>query len=259
LARRAGALLLDGLPRRHDNVTTKSSATDMVTDMDRASEALIVDGLLAARPDDAILAEEGSGRPGTSSVRWVIDPLDGTTNYLYGHGNFAVSIAAEIDGVTQVGVVAHPVAQEVFTAIRDGGASCNGEPIRPSRLDDCAAALVSTGFGYDPERRAAQAAVLAGVISRVRDVRRNGAAAIDLCWVGCGRLDAHYEAGLQPWDVAAGALIVTEAGGRVVGLDGEEPRSESILAATPELIAPLLSILNEAGVQQIARHASGGA
>ena len=248
LARRAGALLLDGRAGRRAGLATKSSGTDMVTDMDRASEALIVDGLRQARPDDAVLAEEGSGHDGGGSgVRWVVDPLDGTTNYLYGHPCFAVSIAAEVDGTAAVGVVADPSRDEVFTAVRGGGAFCNGRPVQPSGLEDACTALVSTGFGYQPERRRRQAEVLAQILPHVRDVRRNGAAAIDLCWVACGRLDAHYESPLEPWDVAAGELIAREAGAATLALDGGPPSPSSILAVTPGVAEPLLRLLQEAG------------
>ena len=245
-ARAAGAVLLDGLGRAHQSVGTKTSGTDMVSEMDRAAEALIVGQLLAARPDDAILAEEGSSRPGTSGVRWVIDPLDGTTNYLYGHPRWAVSIAAEVAGRVEVGVVADPSVDEVFTAWLGGGAWCNGRPIRNSGKDELATALVGTGFAYIPERRAEQAQMVATVIPRVRDIRRSGVASLDLCWVACGRLDGYYEIGLQPWDVAAGALIASEAGAAVSGAHGGPPSGASVLAAAPDLAPLLLELLASA-------------
>ena len=247
LARDAGALLVDGQQRVRVDEATKTSATDMVTDMDRASEALVVEGLVRARPDDAILAEEGAGREGTSGVRWVIDPLDGTTNYLYGNPNFAVSIAAEIDGEGKVGVVLDPARDELFTAVAGRVAHLNGEVIAVSGGDDLAQALVATGFSYLAERRADQARVLAAVLPAVRDIRRSGAATLDLCWVACGRVDAYFERGLQPWDLAAGAVVATEAGARVEGLDGPVPGSGSVLAATPALAGPLRLLLGGAG------------
>jgi myo-inositol-1(or 4)-monophosphatase len=247
LARDAADLLWDGMASLRSEVDTKTSATDMVTDMDRASESLLVEGLARARPDDAVLAEEGASRSGSSGVRWVIDPLDGTTNYLYGHPSFAVSIAAEVDGRPVVGVVADPSRNELFTAVAGGGAHRDGEPIHVTDGDQLSSALVATGFSYLPERRATQAAVLSTVLPAVRDVRRCGAASLDLCWVGCGRVDAYYEAGLQPWDLAAGLVVATEAGARVEGLEGPVPESGSVVAAAPALLEPLRELLRQAG------------
>src|SRR5690606_31146744 len=176
VALRAARLRVGRVGRARATVETKSSATDMVSEMDRAAEHLIVDALLGARPDDGIVAEEGSSRPGTSGVRWVVDPLDGTTNYLYGLPGWAVSIAAEDDGGVVAGVVVDGVQGEVFSATRGGGARLDGEPITCSAKDDPATALVGTGFGYDPRRRAAQGAVVAELLPRVRDIRRRGAA-----------------------------------------------------------------------------------
>ena len=246
LACDAAALLRDGARGRRSDVTTKTSATDMVTDMDRASEALIVEGLARARPDDAVLGEEGASRPGSSGVRWVIDPLDGTTNYMYGHVGYAVSIAAEADGRTVVGVVADVSRAELFSATVGGGAHRDGVPIAVSGASDLSSALVATGFSYLPERRARQALLLRTVLPGVRDVRRVGAASLDLCSVACGRVDGYYEAGLQPWDLAAGALIAAEAGASVEGLDGPVPESGSVLAATPALVGPLRDLLRTA-------------
>ena len=168
----------------------------MVSEMDRASERLIVSSLLAARPGDGIVGEEGSESAGTSGVRWVIDPLDGTTNYLYDLPGWNVSIAAEDAAGAVAGVVADAVRGEVFTATRGGGAFRDGEPIACSAAADLGTALVGTGFGYDAGRRARQGEVLAGVLPRVRDIRRSGAAALDLCSVACGRLDGYFERGL---------------------------------------------------------------
>jgi myo-inositol-1(or 4)-monophosphatase len=247
VARRAGDLLLAGAGEVRVDVSTKSSGTDMVSEMDRASEALVVEGILAERPDDGILGEEGASRPGTSGVRWVVDPLDGTTNYLYGHPTWAVSVAAEVDGRVVAGVVAAPGLRETFTAALGGGAWLNGAPIAVSGGADLATALVGTGFGYLAERRARQAAVLPELLPLVRDIRRNGVASLDLCWVACGRLDAYFEYGGQPWDVAAGLLIATEAGAAAFGLDGGPPKSESVMVATPAVSRPLIDLLIRAG------------
>jgi myo-inositol-1(or 4)-monophosphatase len=259
VAERAGGLLLEGLHRRRTLVETKSTATDMVSEMDRASEALIVEALLAARPDDGIVGEEGSARDGTSGVRWVIDPLDGTTNYLYAHPGWAVSIAAEIDTEidTEIetgserrviaGVVLDPVHGDLFTATLGGGARRNGEPTACSGQREMAHALVATGFGYQPVRRGAQAQVLVGLLPHVRDIRRMGAAAVDLCSVACGRVDAYFERGLAWWDLAAGALIAAEAGAIVSSLDGGPVVPGSVLAAAPGIATPLRDRLSALG------------
>ena len=243
-AQRAGGLLLEG--RRAGGITvaaTKSSPTDVVTAMDRAAERVILETVLAARPDDGLLGEEGDDRPSRSGVRWVVDPLDGTVNYLYDLPGWSVSIAAEHDGAVVVGVVLVPLAGELFTAVRGEGAWRDGRPIRCRsgvRLDR---ALVGTGFGYGAAARAVQAEVLRTVLPRVRDVRRMGSAAVDLCHVACGRLDAFYERGLNPWDLAAGGLIATEAGARVGGLAGAPASADFALAAGPDLFAALHELL----------------
>jgi myo-inositol-1(or 4)-monophosphatase len=250
VAREAGGLLLERLLWERDEVGTKTSGTDMVSEMDHASEKLILERLTATRPDDSILAEEGSGRDGTSGVRWVIDPLDGTTNYLYGYPRWSVSIAAEVGGEVVAAAVADPSLDEVFTATKGGGAFRNGEPIEHSGQDEVATALVATGFSYEPERRARQSDVLTRVLPAVRDIRRGGAASLDLCWVACGRVDAYYEATLQPWDIAAGALIASEAGAVVSNFEGEPPRAPSIFAAAPGIAEALLGLLVDAGVRE---------
>ena len=251
LARDAGALLVAGMPQVRQDVGTKTSLTDMVTDMDRESEALIVSGLQRARPHDAIVAEEGGSQSGTSEVTWVIDPLDGTTNYLYGHPTYSVSIAAEVDGKPVVGVVADPGLDEVFTAARGLGATCNGKPITVAEPAELSTALVATGFGYDADRRRRQASVLTHVLPEVRDVRRRGVASLDLCWVACGRLDGYYEVGLQPWDLAAGMIIAMEAGAHVSAIDGGPPALGAVLASTPALAGPLTELLTAAGAADV--------
>ncbi|MGH9119575.1 MAG: inositol monophosphatase family protein [Acidimicrobiales bacterium] len=245
-ADRAARLLLDGLRGPRVRVDTKSSVTDFVTEMDRASERLIVDGILAARPDDGILGEEGATVPGMSGVRWVIDPLDGTTNFLYRLPGFAVSIAAEVDGTTVAGVVHDVVHAEVFTAARGGGARLNGEPIGPTGLTDPERALVATGFSYVPERRHHQAQVLARVLHRIGNLRRVGAAAVDICMVACGRADAYFEWGLSPWDWAAGRLVAEEAGARTGELDGDPALPASLLVATPAVFDRLKALIDDA-------------
>jgi len=240
-------MLLAGADGLRVDVTTKTSGTDMVSEMDRASEALIVKGILAERPDDAILGEETGSRDGTSGVRWVIDPLDGTTNYLYRHPIWAVSVGVEVDGEVEVGVVASPGLQETFSAARGGGAWLNGDPIAVSDEADLASALVGTGFGYVAERRALQAAVLPHVLPAVRDIRRYGVASLDLCWVACARLDGYFEAGGQPWDVAAGLLIASEAGAVASGLDGGPVAPESVMVAAPGVAPALFELLRGAG------------
>lgn len=225
------------------DTSTKSSPTDLVSEVDRAAEHCVVTMLAKSRPDDAILAEEGSSRPGTSGVRWVIDPLDGTTNFLFGVPAYAVSVAAEIDGVAAVGAVVDPCRDEVYLAVRGRGATLNGEVLRlPAVAPSLATSLVATGFSYLPERRAHQATVVAHLLPRVRDIRRFGAAALDLCWVAAGRVNAFYELGLQPWDLAAGLLIAEEAGAEAATLaDG------TAVIAAPGLLGPLRAVLEEGG------------
>ncbi|GHG16872.1 inositol monophosphatase family protein [Streptomyces zaomyceticus] len=246
-ARRAGALLRDGRPDDLAVADTKTSPIDVVTEMDIAAEKLITGFLAEHRPQDGFLGEEGASSPGTSGVRWVIDPLDGTVNYLYGLPTWAVSIAAERDGETVVGVVDAPMRGEVYRAVLGGGAYEGDRrlAVRPSpSLDQ---ALVGTGFGYVRSRREAQAAVALRMIPQVRDIRRGGSAAIDLCDVAAGRLDAYYERGLNPWDLAAGALIAREAGGLTGGRPGEPESGELTVAASPGLFGPLQEILEDLG------------
>jgi fructose-1,6-bisphosphatase/inositol monophosphatase family enzyme len=246
IAARASALLIERLGDPRTDVRTKSSRTDMVTEVDRESERLIVDAIRKERPDDGVLGEEGASTEGRSGYRWVIDPIDGTTNYIYGHPGFAVSIAVEREGDAIVGVVDDPLHGDVFTAVRGRGAHRNDVPIRVSDTDDLGSALVATGFGYEPEQRLDQARLLAGVLPRVRDIRRMGAAAVDLCSVACGRVDAFYERGLNPWDLAAGELIAVEAGAVVSAIEGGPPRAGSVLAAPPGLHGRMLELLAEA-------------
>jgi myo-inositol-1(or 4)-monophosphatase len=247
LSERASELLLDRLHEPRSDVRTKSTGTDMVSEVDEASERLIVDAIREARPDDGILSEEGANAESKSGYRWVIDPVDGTTNYLYAHPGFGVSIAVERAGEAVVGVVADPMHGDTFTAIRGRGAFQNGAPIAASDETELGSALVATGFGYDPARRRAQGEVIASIIGEIRDIRRMGAAAVDLCSVACGRVDAYFERGLNHWDLAAGELIAAEAGAQLGAIDGGPPVPGSVVAAPPALFEPLREILVAAG------------
>ncbi|MFI2411731.1 inositol monophosphatase family protein [Streptomyces sp. NPDC018947] len=252
-ARRAGDLLRDGRPADLEVAATKSSPIDVVTEMDIAAEKLITGMISDLRPQDGFLGEEGAATEGTSGVRWVIDPLDGTVNYLYGLPTWAVSIAAEQDGERVAGVVAAPMRGETYWAVRGGGAWATGAWDGERRLTRRPAApldqaLVSTGFNYVAEVRAQQAEIARRLIPLVRDIRRGGSAAIDLCDVAAGRLDGYYERGLHPWDLAAGDLIAREAGAVTGGRPGERPSRDLTIAATPEVFEPLQRLLVDFGV-----------
>ncbi|MFF3492412.1 inositol monophosphatase family protein [Streptomyces sp. NPDC002795] len=246
-AARAGAFLRDGRPEDLGVAATKTSAVDVVTEMDIASEKLITDYLAERRPDDGVLGEEGSSTEGTSGILWVIDPIDGTVNYLYGRPDWSVSIAARKDGETLVGVVAAPMRAETYRAVLGGGAFVNDRPAHTRVAPPLAQALVGTGFGYLESRRARQAEVLGHLVPRVRDIRRGGSAAIDLCDVALGRMDAYYERGLNPWDFAAGDLIAREAGALTGGRPGEPLSPELTVAAPPGVFEPLQKWLEELG------------
>lgn len=213
VAQQAGELLMKR-PLTFE-VTSKSVAIDIATQMDRDSEKLIVDSLLAARADDGIIGEEGSARPSSSGITWVIDPVDGTVNYLYGLPGWSVSIAAKDDQGAVVGVVHSPTIGSTWTAIRGGGAFFNGKPIHcndPIALDR---ALIGTGFVYDVSMRAGQGKVVAALLPQVRDIRRMGSAAVDICNVAMGAFDGYFEIGLKEWDIAAAQLIASESGARI--------------------------------------------
>jgi myo-inositol-1(or 4)-monophosphatase len=233
---------------------TKSSPTDVVTEMDRASERLIRQRLLAARPGDAILGEEG-GETGAGPVRWIVDPLDGTVNYLYGLPDWSVSIAAEVAGVVVAGVVAAPVRGEVFTAVLGQGSWLRAGDAAPVALRcntgvPLAQALVATGFGYAVSRRLVQGEVVGALLPQVRDIRRAGSAAIDLCSVATGRVDGYYERGVNYWDYAAGGLVATEAGARLGGLAGKPPGPAMTIAAEPALFGQLCDVLTRLRAEQ---------
>jgi myo-inositol-1(or 4)-monophosphatase len=222
LALAAGAVQRESYETAHE-ISTKSAAVDLVTEVDRRCEALIVEALHRERPDDAILAEEGSNRERASARwRWVIDPLDGTVNYAHGYPRFCVSIGVEEGGARTVGVVYDPLMNELYHAVRGSGAFRNDRPIAVSRESDLARSLFATGFAYDVHRSHEDNLDHFGrFVKNARAVRRDGSAALDLCYVACGRLDGYWELKLHPWDLSAGSLIVEEAGGRVSDLAGK--------------------------------------
>jgi myo-inositol-1(or 4)-monophosphatase len=245
----AGRMLVDKRPADGpDVVQTKSSPTDVVTQMDRAAERLIVQRLSEARPLDGLLGEEGAADEGSSGIRWVIDPIDGTVNYLYDLPDWAVSIAAEDSSGVIAGAIFLPMRGELYAAVRGGGALLHTSTggvveLRVNTGVPLDRALVATGFGYVASRRAHQAAVLTGVLPSVRDIRRSGSCCVDLCAVAAGRVDAYYERGTQAWDHAAGSLIVQEAGGHVAGLNGAPISPELVIAAAPDLFARIHDLL----------------
>lgn len=241
-ARAAGEVLMSYYGRPAEGLDSKSSDTDLVSDADREAERVVRELLEAERPGDGLLAEEGSHAEAESGRRWVVDPLDGTINFLYGFPAWAVSIALEDGDGVRVGVVYDPVRPELFSAVRAGGATLNGEPIQVTGRTELSRAMVATGFSYEAERRAGQAELLQRVLPRVRDIRRPGAAALDLCLVAAGRVDAFYERGLNRWDEAAGRLIVEEAGGVVKDLEGEP--AGVVAAGSPELLADLYALVS---------------
>jgi len=237
VATEAGRLVATGRRGIVEVSDTKSSPTDVVTAVDVASEQLIRREIRAVRPADAFVGEEGDDTAGTSGVTWVADPIDGTVNFLYSIPQFAVSLAARVGDEVVAGVVHNPLSGETFTAILGGGAFLGGEPITVSGCRDLATALVGIGYTYRADVRAHQAVETSRLVAVVRDIRRLGSAALDLCFVACGRLDAYVERGLKPWDLAAGRLIASEAGARVAGLGGAEA-SELIVVAAPVRLFP---------------------
>jgi myo-inositol-1(or 4)-monophosphatase len=256
----AGRVVVDERPREVEPSATKSSPTDIVTVMDTRAEELIRGLLLGARPHDAFLGEEGDDHQGTSGITWVVDPIDGTVNYLYDLPAYAVSVAAvagnpQEPGAWQVvaGAVADPALRRVYHGALGCGAyerrwddpgSTTGTRLTVGSVDHLSAALVGTGFGYTPERRLVQGRTLLELLPKVRDIRRIGSAALDLCAVACGRLDGFYESGLNPWDIAAGWLLVTEAGGVVTGRGGGPPSSALTVAGNPAVQRELLAVVD---------------
>ncbi len=242
IAREAGALIA----HRPDDLgaESKSTPTDAVTVMDRASERLIVRLIDENRPDDGILGEEGTSRPGTSGVRWVVDPIDGTVNYLYGRRAYAVSVAAESDGQVVAGAVFDARTGLVYEAVRGGGARSDGVPLRCRPTTELSMSLMGTGFAYSAQTRVRQAALFATMLPQIRDVRRCGSAALDLCGVAAGTLDGYFESGLFPWDGAAGGLIAAEAGARLTTIDAGE--DEYTVAAAAGVFDQLVDAITAA-------------
>jgi len=258
VAREAGALILDGRRRHVSVAATKSSAQDVVTAMDLASEALLRRRLAELRPDDGILGEEEGFRPGTSGVTWVVDPIDGTVNYLYGLPAYAVSVAAVStpDGsgppdpatwTALAGCVFAPEDGRTYTAGLGLGAWLDGRALRVNAARPLIDSLVGTGFGYTASRRTSQARIVAELLPQVRDIRRVGSAALDLCTLAAGGLDLYYERGLQPWDLAAGALVAQEAGAQVTGLRGQPAQESMTVAGSAERVTELVGLLEALG------------
>jgi myo-inositol-1(or 4)-monophosphatase len=245
LARRAAEIQREGL-RDGFAIGRKSAAGDLVTEIDRAAERAIVEGILGARPDDAILGEEGTDRAGTTGVRWVLDPLDGTASYVRGYPGFGVSIGIEVDDRPSVGVVIDALGRTTV-GVAGRAAARDDEPVRPSQRTALADSVVATGFGYNAEMRVREAETLGRIIDRIADIRRSGSAAMDLCAVACGEVDAYYELHLAPWDTAAGAVIVVSAGAMFRQID--QPDGEVLTVAVPtQLVEPLLGLLGDAGL-----------
>jgi myo-inositol-1(or 4)-monophosphatase len=245
-AREAGALLL-GLHRSPaTGVRSKSSATDLVSEADERAERAIVTTIRKRRPDDALVAEEGSSARGSSGVIWYVDPLDGTINYLYGIPHWSVSICCADPAGPLAGVVFDPLRDELFSAARGGGAHLGDRRLTVTDKRELASALLATGFGYGAAQRETQGRIIAKVLGDVRDVRRFGSAALDLSWVAAGRYDGYFESVDNPWDWMAGAMLVREAGGRVTQLDPKDPAFPRIIASGPEVHDDLVALLGRA-------------
>ncbi len=246
LARNAGAVARDMRTEAITSVATKSSPNDLVTKADDAAERIVVDGIIAARPTDAVVGEEGTSRDGSTGITWYVDPIDGTTNYVYGIPAYSVSIAIDVDDRTEIGVVYNPVSDELYTARRGAGSHLNGRPITVNDHDDLAVSLIGTGFSPRPALRNIQAGIALDVLPRIRDYRRFGSAALDLCSVAAGRLDGFYEAGLNVWDYAAGRLLVTEAGGVCRLLPAADRHGPWLVAGPPLLVDRLQDVVQSA-------------
>lgn len=250
LARDAGRVLMRQLGRLSASDVERKGRVDLVTAADREAEALVVGRIRSTFPEHAIVAEETSPSAVVASHLWIVDPLDGTTNFVHGHPFFAVSVALEVDGESRLGVVHAPMMNETFHATRGGGASVNGVPIRVSGVGTLIDSLLATGFAYDRwDRDRNNLAEFSALTMATQGVRRGGAASLDLAYVAAGRLDGYWEIGLEPWDVAAGALLVREAGGRVTDLElGPRWRSgDEIVATNGALHGVLVDALAAAG------------
>lgn len=247
LARQAGDMALHG--RRNGPVTanTKSSSIDMVTEFDKASEQLITRGLAERRPDDGIVGEEGADVSSTSGIVWHIDPIDGTTNFFFDVPLWAVSIGAVDELGPVAGAVYIPALAEMFSAARGHGATMNNTPLRARENLDISDALIATGFSYDITQRPHHTRRVANMLNHVRDIRRMGAAAIDLCFVAAGRLDAYFEENLNSWDLVAGQIIATEAGAIVSNFEGGPVRPQQVLASSSALHQSMVKLIAECG------------
>ncbi len=252
LAAGAAELVRSGRPAEM-SVATKSTSTDLVTEVDHACERWLISELARRRPDDAILGEEGGGRTGTTGVRWVLDPIDGTVNFVLGIPQYAVSVAAEVDGSVAAGAVCNPATGEMFRAVVGGGAYLDDQPLTGPRDVSLGRAVVGTGFAYDARTRARQGAVVARLLGQVGDLRRLGGAALDLCFVAAGRLDAYFEAGLHRWDHAAGGLVATEAGCVTSGLRGRPASEQLYVAVGVGLAAQLCALLETLDADGVSR------
>ena len=250
MATRTGKLIRTQRHKRFA-VDTKSTPTDMVTDVDRRAEAYILEQLSTRRPDDAVLGEEGGGHAGGSGVRWLVDPIDGTVNFVLDLPQYAVSIAAEVDGQVLAACVHNPVSGEVFRAALGSGAFVGDERLAGPRDISLDRAVVGTGFAYDGGVRARQGAVVAQLLPRIADIRRAGSTALDLCATAAGRLDAYFEVGLNPWDWSAGVLIASEAGCAVTGLRGRAPTSRMTAVAGAHVATDFFSLLEELGADRV--------
>jgi len=241
-AREAAAMVL-GRHGEHHRVDTKASDIDLVTEVDRASEVLITQRLLAARPGDGVVGEEGANVTGSSGVEWLVDPIDGTTSFVYGLPGFSVSIAARVAEQVVAGCVVAPAFTTEYSAIIGQGATMNGKQIRCRPVSSLSKALIGTGFSPDHERRVRQGRVFGAIIPQIRDIRRMGSAAIDLCAVAGGQLDGYFEIGLSLWDYAAGALIAAEAGAVTIVEPDHTSERAFLLAAAPGISSELVALL----------------
>jgi len=254
LALEAGRLVSSEIKSRAGQIKerdTKSSPTDLVTAVDRWSEKKITDFITTKRPKDEILGEEGTTIAGTSGVKWIIDPIDGTTNFFYGLPGYTVSIGVAVDEKIVAGVIMNPFAEEEYAAALNEGSTCNGSPIAVNSPIGLSETLLSTGFSYLPEKRENQGKVLVEILPKVRDIRRSGSAANDLACVASGKVDAYFEYGLNIWDIAAGLIIVQEAGGKVSDLEGNFPSEDFVIAASPTIHTHLLDLLQTLSADEV--------
>ena len=230
---------------------TKSSPTDIVTTIDTWAEKEIMNFLTLRRPNDEIVGEEGTAVTGSSGVKWIIDPIDGTTNFFYGLPGFTISIGVAINEEIVAGVIIDPTSGEEFAAALNMGATCNGRETRVSSVSNLSHALVATGFSYLAEKRFSQGKVLTEVLPKIRDIRRSGSAAYDLSCVASGKVDAYFEQSLNLWDIAAGLIIITEAGGKVSDLEGNFPTGEYVIAAPSSIHGQLLELLQTLTMNEV--------